>query len=77
MVDSDCKGFLDQLFEANFNTDFRQLNSKILVCLFWRILEVFVSTVPADVSLVGDAVFLTYFFISDRVENILSIVVVT
>ncbi|XP_058207523.1 uncharacterized protein At3g06530 isoform X3 [Rhododendron vialii] len=51
MVDSDCKGFLDQLFEANFNTNFRQLNSKILVCLFWRILEVFVSTMPADVSL--------------------------
>ncbi|KAI8564500.1 hypothetical protein RHMOL_Rhmol03G0186500 [Rhododendron molle] len=51
MVDGDCKGFLDQLFEANFNTNFRQLNSKILVCLFWRILEVFVSTMPADVSL--------------------------
>ncbi|KAI8564023.1 hypothetical protein RHMOL_Rhmol03G0152200 [Rhododendron molle] len=51
MVDGDCKGFLDQLFEANFDTNFRQLNSKILVCLFWRILEVFVSTMPADVSL--------------------------
>ncbi|KAG5557187.1 hypothetical protein RHGRI_007456 [Rhododendron griersonianum] len=51
MVDGDCKGFLDQLFEANFNTNFRQLNLKILVCLFWRILEVFVSTMSADVSL--------------------------
>ncbi|XP_058205207.1 uncharacterized protein At3g06530-like isoform X2 [Rhododendron vialii] len=51
MVDGDCKGFLDQLFEVNFNTNFRQLNSKILVCLFWRILEVFVSTMLVDVLL--------------------------
>lgn len=51
MVDGDCKGFLDQLFEANFNTNFRHLNSKILVCLFWSLLEVFVTTMPTDVSL--------------------------
>lgn len=67
MVDGDCKGFLDQLFEANFNTNFRHLNSKILVCLFWSLLEVFVTTMPADVSLVGDVVifylFLVYFHI--------------
>ncbi|KAL7235682.1 hypothetical protein ACSBR1_019052 [Camellia fascicularis] len=33
MLDGDCKGFLDQLFETNFKTNFRQLNAKILICL--------------------------------------------
>ncbi|KAF5959772.1 hypothetical protein HYC85_000981 [Camellia sinensis] len=32
MLDGDCKGFLDQLFETNFKTNFRQLNAKILIC---------------------------------------------
>ncbi|GFY84406.1 ARM repeat superfamily protein [Actinidia rufa] len=51
MLDGDCKVFLDQLFEANFNSKFRQLNAEILICLFWRLLEGFISTMPADVSL--------------------------
>ena len=55
MLDGDCKVFLDQLFEANFNTKFRQLNAEILICLFWRLLEGFISTMPADVSLVSYA----------------------
>ncbi|THG07399.1 hypothetical protein TEA_004839 [Camellia sinensis var. sinensis] len=51
MLDGDCKGFLDQLFETNFKTNFRQLNAKILICVFWRLLGGFISTMPADVSL--------------------------
>ncbi|CAL5366770.1 unnamed protein product [Camellia sinensis] len=51
MLDGDCKGFLDQLFETNFKTNFRQLNAKILICVFWRLLGGFISAMPADVSL--------------------------
>ena len=59
MLDGNCNVFLDQLFESNFNTKFKQLNAEILICLFWRLLEGFISTMPVDVSLVSDA---RYFF---------------
>ncbi|KAL6980906.1 hypothetical protein U1Q18_022542 [Sarracenia purpurea var. burkii] len=51
MLNGDSKAFLDQLVEADFNTNFRQLNSEILIYLFWRLLDGFVSTMPADFSL--------------------------
>ncbi|XP_021905643.1 uncharacterized protein At3g06530 [Carica papaya] len=45
----ECRELLFQLFDTDVNT----LNTKILVCLFWRLLEAFFSMVPAD-SLAGD-----------------------
>ncbi|KAF8044357.1 hypothetical protein BT93_A2372 [Corymbia citriodora subsp. variegata] len=40
----DCIGFLDQLFDAHIE----ELNGKILICIFWRMLGAFISVVPAD-----------------------------
>ena len=54
ILDGDCKGFHDHLFDTNS----KELNSKILICLFWRSLEAFITTAPEDVSLVGDTYFL-------------------
>ncbi|KAM7494654.1 hypothetical protein LguiB_029263 [Lonicera macranthoides] len=47
ILDGDCKGFHDHLFDTNSKV----LNSKILICLFWRSLEAFITTAPEDVSL--------------------------
>lgn len=49
MLSWDCRRYLDQLFDA----DIGDLNMKILVCTFWRLLEAFISTMPSDVLLVG------------------------
>lgn len=43
----DCRKFLDQLFD----TDVEALNSKLLICTFWRLLEAFILAMPADVLL--------------------------
>ncbi|XAR66099.1 hypothetical protein NMG60_11012179 [Bertholletia excelsa] len=51
LLDGDCKSFLDHMHETNFSANFIQLNAQILICTFWRLLEAFVSTTPADVSL--------------------------
>lgn len=40
----DCIGFLDQLFDANIE----ELNGKILICIFWRMLGAFISVAPTD-----------------------------
>ncbi|XP_030533160.1 uncharacterized protein At3g06530 isoform X1 [Rhodamnia argentea] len=40
----DCIGFLDQLFDVNIE----EMNGKILICIFWRMLEAFISVVPTD-----------------------------
>ncbi|KAH9678608.1 hypothetical protein KPL71_025786 [Citrus sinensis] len=45
----DCRKFLDQLFD----TDIEALNTKLLICIFWRLLEAFILAMPADVLLVG------------------------
>ncbi|KAJ0099511.1 hypothetical protein Patl1_20742 [Pistacia atlantica] len=47
MFSWDCRRFLDQLL----NADLEELNTKILVCTFWRLLEAFISTMPAHVLL--------------------------
>ncbi|XP_052184980.1 uncharacterized protein At3g06530 [Diospyros lotus] len=51
LLDGDWKAFLDQLYGTSFSTDFRQLNAKILMCLFWRLLKGFILTMPANASL--------------------------
>ncbi|KAI6696158.1 hypothetical protein NL676_016277, partial [Syzygium grande] len=40
----DCIGFLDQLFDANIE----EMNGKILICIFWRMLGAFISVAPTD-----------------------------
>ncbi|XVF08520.1 hypothetical protein REPUB_Repub07fG0010000 [Reevesia pubescens] len=47
MLDWDCRKFLDQLFV----TDIHALNMYILVCIFWRLLEAFISAPSAEVFL--------------------------
>lgn len=49
MSAGDCAGFLDQLFDANIE----ELNAKIIVCIFWRLLDAFISVAPAEFLLVG------------------------
>ncbi|KAL6311451.1 hypothetical protein AAG906_005381 [Vitis piasezkii] len=39
MVLRDCKAFLDQLVDS----DPRRLNANILICIFWRLIEYFIS----------------------------------
>lgn len=46
MLDSDCKAFLDQLYDVKFE----ELNAEILICIFWRLLDAFIATSYADVS---------------------------
>lgn len=50
----DCIGFLDQLFDANIE----EMNGKILICIFWRMLGAFISVAPTDLFSVGDYIFL-------------------
>ncbi|XP_062092226.1 uncharacterized protein At3g06530 [Humulus lupulus] len=45
MLNWDCKKFLDQLFEFKF----KALNTNIIICTFWRLLEVFKSSVHGEV----------------------------
>lgn len=59
MLNWDCKRFLEQLFDANH----RALNTNILICIFWRLLEALISAVPGDVKLVSDTSFFGYLFI--------------
>ncbi|KAH9647920.1 hypothetical protein KPL70_025376 [Citrus sinensis] len=47
----DCRKFLDQLFD----TDIEALNTKLLICIFWRLLEAFILAMPADVLLADDS----------------------
>ncbi|KAF5743615.1 hypothetical protein HS088_TW08G00200 [Tripterygium wilfordii] len=47
MLDADCRRFLDQLFD----TEVKALNINILICVLWRFLEAFVSTMPSDIVL--------------------------
>lgn len=47
MVLRDCKAFLDQLVDS----DPRRLNANILICIFWRLIEYFISKAPKDLSL--------------------------
>lgn len=54
MLNWDCKRFLEQLFDANL----RALNTNILICIFWRLLEALILAVPGDVMLVSDTFFL-------------------
>ncbi|KAK4787741.1 hypothetical protein SAY86_011574 [Trapa natans] len=44
MFAGDCAGFLDQLFDANIE----ELNAKILICIFWKLLDAFISVAPPD-----------------------------
>ncbi|XWS47705.1 hypothetical protein CRYUN_Cryun13aG0007100 [Craigia yunnanensis] len=50
MLDWDCRNFLDQLFAA----DIGALNTYILICIFWRLLEAFISASSTEVFL-GDS----------------------
>lgn len=52
----DCIGFLDQLFAANIE----EMNGKILICIFWRMLGAFISVAPTDVFSVGNYIFLMF-----------------
>lgn len=49
MIQWDCGRFLDQLFD----TDLKALNTNILICTFWRLLEAFTSMVGPYFFLVG------------------------
>lgn len=46
MLDRDCKAFLDQMYDVNFE----ELNAEILICIFWRLLNAFITTSHEDVS---------------------------
>lgn len=47
MLDRDCKAFLDHLSDTNL----KDLNAKILMCLFWKLSEAFITIAPEDVSM--------------------------
>ncbi|KAK3033239.1 hypothetical protein RJ639_033119 [Escallonia herrerae] len=49
LLDRDCKTFVDELFNSNI----KELNSMLIVCLFWRLLEAFVRTTSENISMVG------------------------
>lgn len=49
MLSWDCRKFLDHLLD----TDLEVLSTKLLICTFWRLLEAFILTMPADILLVG------------------------
>ncbi|KAG7972395.1 hypothetical protein I3843_07G181800 [Carya illinoinensis] len=40
----ECQRFLEQMFDSNLSA----LNTKILICIFWRLLEKLISTVHGD-----------------------------
>ncbi|ONI24972.1 hypothetical protein PRUPE_2G273000 [Prunus persica] len=45
----DCRIFLDKL-----DSNLKALNANILICLFWRLMEAFLSAMPADISMDND-----------------------
>ncbi|KAH7557345.1 hypothetical protein JRO89_XS11G0129200 [Xanthoceras sorbifolium] len=47
MLSWDLKNFLD----LPFDTDLKALNTRLLICTFWRLLEAFILAVPADALL--------------------------
>ncbi|WCJ36431.1 ARM repeat superfamily protein [Euphorbia peplus] len=47
MIQWECQGFLDQLVDHDVNA----LNANILICLFWRLLEAFISVATLDTFL--------------------------
>ncbi|KAI9160506.1 hypothetical protein LWI28_008767 [Acer negundo] len=47
MLSWDLKNFLDR----RYDTDLKALNAGLLICTFWRLLEAFISKIPADASL--------------------------
>ncbi|XP_022943098.1 uncharacterized protein At3g06530 [Cucurbita moschata] len=47
MLDWDCKRFLDQLVKEDHN----ELNAVALICIFWRLLDAYISSVNADMVL--------------------------
>nr|XP_011470044.1 PREDICTED: uncharacterized protein At3g06530 isoform X2 [Fragaria vesca subsp. vesca] len=49
MLNWDCSRFLD-----NIDSNLMALNTNILICIFWRLMEAFLSAMPADVPLDGD-----------------------
>ena len=49
MLDWDCKRFLDQLVKEDHN----ELNAVALICIFWRLLDAYISSVNADMVLVS------------------------
>ncbi|KAL4574909.1 hypothetical protein LXL04_021749 [Taraxacum kok-saghyz] len=44
MVEKDCKGFLDQMYDVKFE----ELNAEILISIFWRFLESFLASSSLD-----------------------------
>ncbi|KAE9614797.1 hypothetical protein Lal_00036146 [Lupinus albus] len=50
MLDWDCSAFFDHLSVASL----RPLNTKLLVCIFWRLLSALISVVPSDILLDDD-----------------------
>ena len=59
MLDWDCRNFLDQLFVADIDA----LNTYILICIFWRLLEAFISASSTEVFLVGGAIHFSCFLL--------------
>ncbi|XP_010464226.1 PREDICTED: uncharacterized protein At3g06530 isoform X1 [Camelina sativa] len=49
---SNCQELLYQLLDTS---DFTALNSKLMICLFWKFGELFIKLEPAHVASVGDA----------------------
>lgn len=49
---SNCQELLYQLLDTS---DFTALNSKLLICLFWKLGESFIKLEPAHVASVGAA----------------------
>ncbi|KAK1577185.1 hypothetical protein Q3G72_019640 [Acer saccharum] len=47
MLSWDLKNFLDR----RYDTDLKAHNAGLLICTFWRLLEAFISKIPADASL--------------------------
>ncbi|KAK7276819.1 hypothetical protein RIF29_17965 [Crotalaria pallida] len=50
MLDWDCSAFFKHLSVANL----RPLNTKLMVCIFWRLLAALTSAVPSDILLDDD-----------------------
>ncbi|KAK3026432.1 hypothetical protein RJ639_041444 [Escallonia herrerae] len=61
LLDRDCKTFVDELFNSNI----KELNSMLIVCLFWRLLEAFIRTTSENISMVE-------FSVAVRVESLYS-----
>ena len=51
MLDRDCKGFLDQMYDVKVE----EINAEILKCIFWRLLDAFLATTVEDTSKVSQS----------------------